>query len=460
MAAESRVLEAVKIKLLELNNWFYVYAISIPLVALVLSTIAGMLFGAKAAEVMLGVSILAALFMPPALKQYLLPVYVKIISPAPSRKLLIAILAFFLGLPLAIGGMASLWNTTEDAAKEESATKLEQYETRLESKDYDWLIRHEIPSASGTADAEMIALRDKLVKQKELLFSDKANAERIHTAQLKLAEEKEAARAAEEKKLLEKAKTAKSVADIDYVVNALSTEIKPESNTYKMAQAEITRLRGVLKELREKEAKEHIATAEALARGKSWNQAVSELQMITADASSYAKAQQLVKQFGKQAELQQKRDFTGKWNVSTDRSEMDDTKSVYLSLRAENSIQGWLESSTPTLNIRCMENQTNLFIETGMSSSVEYGTSNHTVELRIDSQKAFRQSWSDSTDNKALFAGNSVGLAKQLAGADKLLFRFTPFNASPQTVEFDVRGLYNHLGEVAKACRWSYTSPF
>ena len=86
---------------------------------------------------------------------------------------------------------------------------------------------------------------------------------------------------------------------------------------------------------------------------------------------------------------------------------------------------------------------------------VEYGDlERHTLQVRFDDQKPFTQMWSDSTDDKALFAPNSVALAKRIAAAKMMLVRFTPFNASPQTIEFDVRGFNEQIGLVAKTCGW------
>jgi hypothetical protein len=42
----------------------------------------------------------------------------------------------------------------------------------------------------------------------------------------------------------------------------------------------------------------------------------------------------------------------------------------------------------------------------------------------------------------------------QLANVQKLTFKFAPFNASPAVVHFDLRGLNDHLHEVAVACGW------
>jgi Type VI secretion system VasI, EvfG, VC_A0118 len=98
------------------------------------------------------------------------------------------------------------------------------------------------------------------------------------------------------------------------------------------------------------------------------------------------------------------------------------------------------------------------------SSSHDY----HKVRLRIDDGVASPESWTEATDHRALFAsdevydtnghyagtGGRIGFAKRLAGATTLIFEFTPFDGSPQTARFNLRGLDTHLDKVAEACSW------
>ena len=146
----------------------------------------------------------------------------------------------------------------------------------------------------------------------------------------------------------------------------------------------------------------------------------------------------------------------GKWTASQSTSEMDDSKGVSLHLDADNEIQGWIAKNRPTLIVRCRENRTQVYVITGMASSIE--TSDdleaHTVRVRIDDRAAERQRWTDSTDDKALFAPSPLQLARDLTKAKTLRLEFTPFQASPATVIFDVTGLDHHIGKVAAACKW------
>ena len=144
-----------------------------------------------------------------------------------------------------------------------------------------------------------------------------------------------------------------------------------------------------------------------------------------------------------------------RWNVYHDVSTMDDTKGITLTLKADNEIRAWLKQPQPMLVIRCHENKTEVYVQTGATPDPEYGRYNEaTVRIRLDKQPAFKQVWSESTDREALFARNGVHLAKQLAKANHMAFQFTPFNSPPAIAEFTLTGLDGVLGQVAKACHW------
>lgn len=145
---------------------------------------------------------------------------------------------------------------------------------------------------------------------------------------------------------------------------------------------------------------------------------------------------------------------TDQWQVSEGSSPMDGSPTVVLSLPSQGNIQGWLESEHPDLIIRCQENKAEIYVVTGTSASVEYGSDAHTVRLRFDEEKPITQHWSASTDGKALFAPNAINLAKQLNNHSKFTFQFTPFQANPAIAVFELDGIDKHIGEVKKACGW------
>lgn len=143
----------------------------------------------------------------------------------------------------------------------------------------------------------------------------------------------------------------------------------------------------------------------------------------------------------------------GKWDVSTDTSSFDDSSTVVLSLDAERPIEGFLESYRPTLILRCQERQIEAYVVTGMAADVEAGNfDGATVRIRLDDAAAETLNTGRSTDDKALFFENAPQLINRLAQADRLLFSFTPYNASPAETSFDLRGLDEVLPQLRTAC--------
>ena len=140
------------------------------------------------------------------------------------------------------------------------------------------------------------------------------------------------------------------------------------------------------------------------------------------------------------------------WSVSIGKSDMDGSATVVLNHEAESNIQGWLESKRPSLVIRCKEKHVDVYVDTGMTASVEGTDNEHTVRIRMDDKPAFTQSWSESTDGNALFAPSPRNLARNLSHGSTMLFEFVPFQANPVTAKFDLTGLDKLLPQVEAAC--------
>lgn len=147
------------------------------------------------------------------------------------------------------------------------------------------------------------------------------------------------------------------------------------------------------------------------------------------------------------------------WQASEERSKMDGSLTVALALNSPDTVQGWLESMRPTLIVRCLEHKTSVYVVTGTAAQpVEGANEQYPVDLRFDEGKPTTQWWSESTDSKALGVWESesaIALGRRLAKAKKLVFRFTPINASPVIASFDLSGLDHLLPKVALACDWA-----
>ncbi len=146
------------------------------------------------------------------------------------------------------------------------------------------------------------------------------------------------------------------------------------------------------------------------------------------------------------------------WVVRTDKSEFKDTTDVYLSLTSENPLH-CRNYGTPVkaqLFLRCSENTTSMFLATDChlaSGHRGYGQ----VEYRFDDRAAGEKGFDASTDNSALglwSGGKAIPMIKQMIGADRAIFRFTPYGQSPVTAKFQISGLEEVIKPLRKECGW------
>jgi hypothetical protein len=96
-----------------------------------------------------------------------------------------------------------------------------------------------------------------------------------------------------------------------------------------------------------------------------------------------------------------------------------------------------------------------MYVVTGMPAAVELGQfERHTVRIRYDDDAAASVVTNQSTDNKALFFPDPMSTIVRLWNAQVFLVGFTPFNASPVTIRFDVSGLPFAIQPMREACGW------
>lgn len=141
----------------------------------------------------------------------------------------------------------------------------------------------------------------------------------------------------------------------------------------------------------------------------------------------------------------------GKWIVRTDKSPINDTTNVYLSLSSEQSVRSGYNTVTPTLLIRCAEGKTNAYI----TWDLYLGLGSTSMLTRLDKATAVTKTWSISTDNKAVFvSGSDIIFAKQLMSHQTLLAQITPYSQSPVMATFDIGGLSEAIKPLREACKW------
>lgn len=143
--------------------------------------------------------------------------------------------------------------------------------------------------------------------------------------------------------------------------------------------------------------------------------------------------------------------INGVWTVRTKKSAIDDSTNVYLSVNSTNSVHSGYDSAQPSLNIRCAQGQTSVYIDWGLYLGID-----DTYMLsRLDKEPATTKSWSISTDNKAVFApGNEAAFAKELMSHKQLIARITPYGEDPVMATFPLGSLTHAIEPLRKACHW------
>jgi hypothetical protein len=132
----------------------------------------------------------------------------------------------------------------------------------------------------------------------------------------------------------------------------------------------------------------------------------------------------------------------------------DGSKTISFELRAIQDVPVWMTRVRPLLVVRCLYRTTEVFVAIKSAASIEAETGNHTVRLQIDDDPEMVQLWSDSVTGQELFAPAGVELARQLAGAERMRFSFTPYNSKPVTAEFSVQGFESMAALVGSTCGW------
>lgn len=139
----------------------------------------------------------------------------------------------------------------------------------------------------------------------------------------------------------------------------------------------------------------------------------------------------------------------GKWSASVQTNPIDDTKTVtlYLTANEGKSHMGRMIN----LVIRCKSNTTELII-----SWWDYlGLNETSVITRVGNATAEQKMWSLSSNNTATFyPGSPIAFIKSLMSADKLVAQVTPYNESPVTAIFDIRGLTAAIRPLQETCGW------
>jgi type VI secretion system protein VasI len=142
---------------------------------------------------------------------------------------------------------------------------------------------------------------------------------------------------------------------------------------------------------------------------------------------------------------------SGKWSVRTDQSPIDDSLNVSVSVHSEETVRSGYNIVSPSLFVRCAEKRTNVFLNWGLY----LGLDSTRMLTRFDETPATTNTWSISTDNKAVFVrGSDIAFAKKMMNHDKLLIQISPYGESPVMATFNISGLSEAIKPLREACSW------
>ena len=131
----------------------------------------------------------------------------------------------------------------------------------------------------------------------------------------------------------------------------------------------------------------------------------------------------------------------------------DGSKTIAFELSALKDV-GPATRARPSLVVRCLSGNTEVFLSLGTAASIEPNSDRHTVRLQIDGEGPSEQQWLDSESSAELFAPDGAALARRLAQAHTLRVGFTPYNSQPVVAAFNVAGFDELVGLVASTCHW------
>lgn len=147
------------------------------------------------------------------------------------------------------------------------------------------------------------------------------------------------------------------------------------------------------------------------------------------------------------------------WVVNITKSKFTDQTNVALTVFSEEAMKcDWGRGRKAALVIRCLENRTAMYFDTGCHMVSGDYTSLDEVDLRIDNKPMWTVRMTESNDHKALGlwrGSKSIPAIKHLLGRSRLLARMTPYSGSPFTVTFKITGLTDAIVPLRESCGWS-----
>jgi hypothetical protein len=133
------------------------------------------------------------------------------------------------------------------------------------------------------------------------------------------------------------------------------------------------------------------------------------------------------------------------WTVVAKKSEMDGLTTISLVARSS-------DVNSRALIIECMTGKPTVLIDLGDIFTQPELESGHAVRVKFDDDRAERQRWSGSTDNRGLFSRAPGALLRKMLSAHRLLIEYTPFEETTRITSFDLSELNQTITPFRRAC--------
>lgn len=148
---------------------------------------------------------------------------------------------------------------------------------------------------------------------------------------------------------------------------------------------------------------------------------------------------------------------TSQWRVVEDKSKLDDSREVSLSVLSAEMIRGkYRQPKHAALFINCREKTTDLYVVFGDHFMSDLSGGGR-VNTRVDKSPARTVSMRQSNDHSALGlwdGATAIPFIKSLFGGNSLYVRATPHTESAVEMEFPIAGLEEAIKPLREACKW------
>ena len=141
------------------------------------------------------------------------------------------------------------------------------------------------------------------------------------------------------------------------------------------------------------------------------------------------------------------------WQRQTEVSPLDDSKTIYFDLEAEEAIQGPSGGiATPVLSFVCAQGKLEAYVMTGIAAAPDRRRDFASVRIRFDKGEAEDVRMVRATQDDALFFQKPSSLVTRILDNQEMVFGFTPAGSGLAVTTFRLFGLRGELRPFRNEC--------